>query len=788
MFKRTLSIVITLYTCLLSYAQVEGWQVYPAYRIPVQIEAGGKVVYCIMKGSGTYNSTTGNLVRYDTEDGSIKTYDSLHELTYKEISKISYNKSSQRLLILFTNGSIDLLDEDDDVVNISALKDKSILGENILDIFHYGHMTYLLTGSTLIGIDTEQGIVLDSYNLPTEASTIRLLQDRVYISCSDGLYMTEDLDLLRDKNEWTKVSNSSFTSLCVFANQMYALEKNKVTYLIPNKSGIEQIQTSYGFTKLEAYDEALLCTDAGSVIGIYTTNSPRGIKLVRQSYRWTDKTMVGMDIFACQTDNKVVTYSYSPEENLLSQAGEESIFSFDSPQRDKFYSLSMAGDSLLVAGGINTWVKNTETIFSVMKYEEGTPHWIIFDQEQVTSKHPKLMNHNAVKLVKNPNKTDHFFGAVGGNGLHEYKINEDGTVEFIQLYNYENSPLQYIITPAPDPWNYCTCAALQYDENNNLWMSNHFTDTIVRILRPNGKWLALYYPEISKAQKAYQYLFSRTGIKFLTLYSGSTRGFFGFDTNGTLNVVDDDRKLLRINITNQDETTVTPVNFYCMSEDKSGEIWCGTSEGLFIIKDAREWFDTDFRFHQIKRNRNDGSGLADYFLSGVSVTCIEVDPANRKWIGTAGDGLYLVSADGGVTLAHLTEENSPLISDVIQSIAINPKDGRVFIGTDLGLCSYDENVSKPEDVLLPENVLAYPNPVRPGTNAVVTITGLTQGAEVKILSTSGQVVWGTKSIGGRVQWNCKDLRGEPVASGVYHVVCNTENAGVTVVTKIVVLR
>ena len=49
----------------------------------------------------------------------------------------------------------------------------------------------------------------------------------------------------------------------------------------------------------------------------------------------------------------------------------------------------------------------------------------------------------------------------------------------------------------------------------------------------------------------------------------------------------------------------------------------------------------------------------------------------RKWIGTVADGVYLVSADGQEILQHFTTDNSPLISDEIQSIAVNPQTGEV---------------------------------------------------------------------------------------------------------------
>ena len=446
-------------------------------------------------------------------------------------------------------------------------------------------------------------------------------------------------------------------------------------------------------------------------------------------------------------------------------------------------------DRLLIAGGINTQMGSYYP--ATFMYMEGNCmqyHWTLFDETTSKKEYPHLSHYNAVTLVQDPTDANHFYGAVYRNGLHEYRINETGEVKFVKLFNYENSPLQCIDVKTTVPWNYCTCTALQYDNKGNLWMANQQTDTIVRIMRPNGKWMSLYYPEIVKSENVYQYLFSSYGINFMVTYEGDKRGFFGFDTGGTLNLQDDDRHLLRRAITNQDGATVIPNQFFCMAEDHDNQIWCGTNEGLFVITRPQDWFESDFYFHQIKRNRNDGSGFADYLLAGVHITCIEVDPSNRKWIGTQGDGVYLVSHDGQETIYHFTKSDSPLLSDNIHSIAVNPRDGRVMFGTDAGLCSYDSHVTESVEDLTEESVVIYPNPVRPNTDAIVTIQGLEDGCEVKILSSAGRVVWGTKSIGGSVRWNCCNMQGERVASGVYHIVCNTGDAKQTIVKRIVVMK
>lgn len=789
MHRIILFIVLFINTCLFSYSQNERWQVYPAYTEAVQVEAAGNYLYCVMKGSGTKDSNTGNLVRYDVEDGSVKTYDCLHELSDKEIAKISYNEATGRLLIVYTTGNIDLLGDDDEVVNVTALMDASVLAESINSITNIGKKAYICVDFGIIELDTENEVVLETYKVGTSVSSIQVVGEKTYVARSDGFFHVESVSRMHDRNSWHKLAAADFNCMVAFAGQMYALAHNRLHYLIPTDSGVDIVATSYYFRRLDAFAKYLLCTDAGSWIALFDTSSPQRPKIVQQKYQWNDFVFVSDDLYVCDNEHGLVTYKFNAEESRFSLMSDAELFKINSPKRDLFYHIGYAGDRLLIAGGINTQMASYYPVtFMYMEDNGMQPHWTLFDETTPKKEYPNLSHYNAVDLVQDPTDINHFYGAVYRNGLHEYRIDETGDVKFVKLFNYENSPLQCIAVETPRPWNYCTCTALKYDDKGNLWMANQQTDTIVRIMRPNGKWMSLYYPEIVESENVFQYLFSSHDINFMVTYEGGRRGFFGFDTGGTLNLQDDDRHLLRQTINNQDGTTVMPTQFYCMAEDRDNQIWCGTNEGLFVITRPQDWFEPDFHFHQIKRNRNDGSGFADYLLAGVHVTCIAVDPSNRKWIGTRGDGVYLVSHDGQETIYHYTKENSSLLSDNIQSIAVHPQSGLVMFGTDLGLCSYGEEVVEAETTLLKDNVKVYPNPVRPNTNAVVTIEGLTDGAEVKVVSSSGQVVWGTKSIGGSVRWNCCNIDGKRVASGVYHVVCNTKDAKQTIVARVVVLK
>ena len=175
-------------------------------------------------------------------------------------------------------------------------------------------------------------------------------------------------------------------------------------------------------------------------------------------------------------------------------------------------------------------------------------------------------------------------------------------------------------------------------------------------------------------------------------------------------------------------------------------------------------------------------------LTGLSSRCIKVDGGGRKWVGTEGNGLFLISEDNMTQVHHFTTSNSPLISDNIYDVSINGTTGEVFILTDKGLCSYMSDATTPNEEMTTDNVWAYPNPVTPDYTGPITITGLTYDADVKIVSTNGALINQGRSNGGTYTWDGCDSKGRKVASGIYMVVTATSNGEKGTVCKIAVVR
>ena len=210
---------------------------------------------------------------------------------------------------------------------------------------------------------------------------------------------------------------------------------------------------------------------------------------------------------------------------------------------------------------------------------------------------------------------------------------------------------------------------------------------------------------------------------------------------------------------------------YEMQEDKDGMIWLLSNIGPFVIEDVVSTFNYAQKnpgIGQVKRikvPRNDGTNLADYLLSTASCTAMVVDQFNRKWIGTLGDGLYLLSSDGLREIAHFTTENAPLHTNDITSLAYDESENRLFIASDGGVIIYHADEITAHDDF--ESFHCYPNPVRPDYYGNITITGIMANSQITITDAVGNVVWKTYCEDGFAEWDGNNNDGDRVVPGIY---------------------
>ena len=182
-----------------------------------------------------------------------------------------------------------------------------------------------------------------------------------------------------------------------------------------------------------------------------------------------------------------------------------------------------------------------------------------------------------------------------------------------------------------------------------------------------------------------------------------------------------------------------------MAFDNQNRLWIGTRKGLRVLYSARNFFESGADIDSQPIIILD-DGVPQELLFLQSITDIEVDGSNNKWVSTATSGVFYLSSNGQETLLRFTSANSPLPSDTVLDISIDDADGTVYFATKDGLVAYDGTSTAPGEDL--ESVYAYPNPVRPNYFGNVTIDGLTAKANVKITDITGNLVFETTSQGG----------------------------------------
>ena len=456
----------------------------------------------------------------------------------------------------------------------------------------------------------------------------------------------------------------------------------------------------------------------------------------------------------------------------------------NSPIRNYAYKLNMIGERLLVAGG-NFYYPEVEYTGTAMKYEG--KQWVAFDEEEPLKQFGDMVYRNVTDIVQDPNDSEHHWLGTKRSGIYEFK-----NYKFVKNYRHDNSPLTSILPTSANPERFVRVTALNYDQDGNLWMCNNQCDTIVRILKKEGTWKAYYYPEAANKPTWDNTMFDKRGWAWLnsrrTTNNFGAAGILVIDTKGTINTQSDDNHKFISTIQNQNGESYTPDLFYCTTEDLDGNIWMGCTAGMFMTSQPENIFSKDFTFTQPIVPRNDGSGLGDYLLSNVSIKCITIDGGNRKWVGTLNGGVYLLSANGMETIEHFTTENSPLISDEINDIAIDGTTGEVFIATSKGLCSYYGDATDPATSMKSNNLKVYPNPVRPEYQGNVHITGLMYNSDVKIVNAAGKLVTEGTSVGGEYSWDCCYKNGRRVATGIYYALCTDKDGDNGACAKILIVK
>lgn len=219
--------------------------------------------------------------------------------------------------------------------------------------------------------------------------------------------------------------------------------------------------------------------------------------------------------------------------------------------------------------------------------------------------------------------------------------------------------------------------------------------------------------------------------------------------------------------------------------DKSGDAWIGAYNGLKVLQNAASEIKTPSPKPEpiiIEQN-----GLGEELFRDASILQIAVDEGDHKWVSVDGGGVYYLSSDGQRTIQHFTKETSPLPTNSVTDIKIDKKTGKVYFVTYNGIVTYQGDVADVTSNF--GNVLVYPNPVvYSNFKGKVTIKGLAEKTNIRIVDAAGNVVHSAVARGGYYEWDLNNQKGTRVASGIYFVLMTNEDGSDKATAKIGVVN
>lgn len=749
------------------------WKSFPAYSFLSQIESAKEKVYSV---------SWGNLFSYNIEDQSISLYTKENGLNDATISKIKYDAESNQLLIAYENANIDIIENNGDkIYNIPDLMNKTLTAsKTINDIYFHKERAYVSTNFGILVINMKKKEVAETYTFNQKVINTIVRNDDLYALTEKGIYRAQLKNNLIDMNNWVLTnSQKNITEIILFNEQIYALTYGKSIGRLENDN-------TWSIVKEDLVRDFIVVDD---LLYFYTPNALFSIDRQQQlkstpvpfSLTSLSYNRQGHNFWGCEQNGGLFSFKLNADQHVEITA---LPFVPNSPMINTPFNLTFDRGYLYVAGG-GRWADRYHRMGAIMKWNNES--WYNYPVDSIRNAGPLIDYRDIINIVIDPDDPNHLFAGSYGDGLYEF-MND----KFVKLHTYNNSGLETILPNTASSYQYIRVDALSYDKDKNLWMSNNEVRQSIKVLKKDGTWTALYYDDLARQEVISHIFHTQNNHKWITIPRGKNVGLFILDTNNDLTDFSKHKTVFFKTFTDTEGKTIAPNGVYCVAQDKRGTVWVGTDKGPLLFQNPNRVFDNNYRCSRVKvplediNESDNGTVLAEYLLENEQINCIKIDDANRKWIGTANTGVYLLSEDGKYTIHHFTKENSPLPSNNILSLAINSENGEVFIGTDIGLYSYTSDATEGKEDYNEVNV--FPNPVKPDYEGPITIRGLKENSEVTITDIQGRALYSATSLGGEIVWDGKGNNAERVSSGVYLVMCATSEGKKGVVAKIVVIK
>jgi len=752
--KKLLTILLLLMTLLLNGQDfgVGTWREHLPYN---------NVVSIAQVGSKTYAATEFSLYSIDEEE-NLDRLNKINSISDLSIKIIQENKSQNALVIGYESGNIDVI-KNDNVVNLSSIVISNIVGDKTIYGMHNdAQFAYLACGFGIVVLDVKKEEIKDTYILGSGGTQLKInditIDDTyIYAATDDGIYKANKTSsFLSDFTMWSKDnsipnSNGEFSIIHLFNNTIYTnlsvngVQNDTVYYYNGTWNPVTE---AFGqdYYSIEDKDNDIVTANSAGLNVINSSNQ------IIETYSYYKSSVAIRPSQIIWDGNYFWVGDRESGATKMLNDWVVTNYVVSGPFSNDVFQMSFLNDLLWVATG-----RVDGTNWNANYNKRGMYVYDQYDWDMVNEiTDPALQFTDTlfdfIQVTIDPRDENHVFASSFQGGIIEI---QDKTV--VNHFTFYNSSLQTSMIHGGDA---VKVAGSTFDKDGNFWVANSFVNEPLSVYTEDGTWMSFNCGSASSnmvctdlvIDKNYNYIWM--AVKNV--------GLLVYDFNDTPTDNTDDQYKLIVSGEGNGDLPSKVIN--TIVEDKDGEIWIGTEAGPAVLYNVSAIFDGgDFDVQQVLIEQD---GVIQLLLETQNVIEIVVDGGDRKWFGTDGGGLFLMSADGTKLIHDFNEDNSPLFSNNILALAMNDNTGELYIGTDKGIMGYKGEATEGADNL--DDLYAYPNPVRPEYTGTIAIKGFMDESDVKITDASGNLVYSTVSKGGQAIWNGNNLQGERVKSGIYY--------------------
>jgi hypothetical protein len=321
---------------------------------------------------------------------------------------------------------------------------------------------------------------------------------------------------------------------------------------------------------------------------------------------------------------------------------------------------------------------------------------------------------------------------------------------------------------------------INFDKKNNLWsISNNSLNISISIFRED-QVRHIFSNETGNLLS--NKLQTMTVDNFNRIWFGSSSNLIMYKFSGE--VLDPSSELWHKELIDSEFSSRKALNINVSPENK---LWVLTNIGL-IYKNLQADEKNPIKSTGPMIN----STLRPYFpnVSFNFSSKIRFDPRGNIWVTSQTDGIHILKEDGNYwpDINGINTSNSNLLSNWVSDVTFNAEEGLAYIATNKGVSII--RIPFSEEKKSYNNVEIFPSPFRLPNDKPLTINGLMDNSEVKIMTLNGVVLRtiSKEDIKGyQGFWDGRNKQGDYVGSGVYLLAFYNQE-GASSIKKIAVIR